>query len=689
MAGANSQINFVGLDFDSIKNNLKTYLRSQDTFKDYNFDGSGLSTLLDVLAYNTQYNAFYLNMVANEMFLDTALQRSSVVSQAKVLNYVPTSATAPTAFADIVVNGVTTNSLTLPAYTNFLSESVDGVNYNFVSTESTTVDVTDQQAIFGNIELKQGIPVTTNSVVDSTTNPNYTFEIPDADVDTSTISVSVQKSSTNSYSEIYNLSDSYSSIDGSSKVYFLEEKLNGNYQISFGDGILGNRLIDGNIVSVSYVITQGLSATGANNFVLLDSVTGFTNVSINPVMPASKGKEKESIESIKFQAPKSFAAQKRAVTKEDYITLLQQNKIGLSFDAVNVWGGEENNPPVYGTVFICLKPKGAYTITDTQKQQLLLNAIDPVSIMTVKPKIIDPDYTYIQITADVLYDSKKTGLSASQIQQLIKNNISNYAANTLNTFNSTISGTDIGIIVKNSDTSILTSDISFKLQKKFYPSLTEKNTYNLYYNTNLQKGTFLSGISSSPTFQVIDETTLKTITGLYIEEIPSTTGGVETISVINPGYSYQYTPTITLLGDGTGANATATLVNGAISKINVIESGQNYTSVTVKITPSPYDTTGTGAVAVANLQGKYGTLRSYYFNSNNIKTIMNSKIGTVDYENGIVTLNSFLPYAIDNDLGQLTITSIPKSRIIESTYNTIITVDPYDPNAIIVNVTNK
>lgn len=689
MAGANSQINFVGLDFDSIKNNLKTYLRSQDTFKDYNFDGSGLSTLLDVLAYNTQYNAFYLNMVANEMFLDTALQRSSVVSQAKVLNYVPTSATAPTAFADIVVNGVTTNSLTLPAYTNFLSESVDGVNYNFVSTESTTVDVTDQQAIFGNIELKQGIPVTTNSVVDSTTNPNYTFEIPDADVDTSTISVSVQKSSTNSYSEIYNLSDSYSSIDGSSKVYFLEEKLNGNYQISFGDGILGNRLIDGNIVSVSYVITQGLSATGANNFVLLDSVTGFTNVSINPVMPASKGKEKESIESIKFQAPKSFAAQKRAVTKEDYITLLQQNKIGLSFDAVNVWGGEENNPPVYGTVFICLKPKGAYTITDTQKQQLLLNAIDPVSIMTVKPKIIDPDYTYIQITADVLYDSKKTGLSASQIQQLIKNNISNYAANTLNTFNSTISGTDIGLIVKNSNISILTSDISFKLQKKFYPSLTEKNTYNLYYNTNLQKGTFLSGISSSPTFQVIDETTLKTITGLYIEEIPSTTGGVETISVINPGYSYQYTPTITLLGDGTGANATATLVNGAISKINVIESGQNYTSVTVKITPSPYDTTGTGAVAVANLQGKYGTLRSYYFNSNNIKTIMNSKIGTVDYENGIVTLNSFLPYAIDNDLGQLTITSIPKSRIIESTYNTIITVDPYDPNAIIVNVTNK
>lgn len=689
MAGANSQINFVGLDFNTIKDNLKTYLKSQDTFKDYNFDGSGLSTLLDVLAYNTQYNAFYLNMVANEMFLDTALQRSSVVSQAKVLNYVPKSATAPTAFVDVVVSNVTDSSLTLPSYTNFLSESIDGVNYNFVTVESNTVDVVDQTATFDNIELKQGIPVTYSYTVDSSSNPNYTFELPDTDIDTSTISVSVQKSSSNNYSEIYILSDSFLTVDDNSLVYFLEETINGTYQLTFGDGILGKKLTDGNIVVASYITTQGPLAEGANNFVLLDSISGFTNTSVEPIMSATKGKEKESIESIKFQAPKSYAAQKRAVTKEDYITQLQQNTIGISFDAVNVWGGEENDPPVYGTVFICLKPKGGYSITDTQKQHLLKNAINPVSIMTVQPKIIDPDYTYIQITADVIYDSKKTNLSSSQLKQLIKTNISNYAANTLNTFNSTFSVTDIGINIKNTNVSVITSDINIKLQKKFYPNLVEKNTYNLYYNTTLQKGTLLSGISSSPTIQVIDETTLRNVNGVYIEEIPSSTGGVDTISIINPGYSYQYTPTVTIVGDGTGATATASLINGAISKIDVVSPGENYSSAVVVITPSVYDKTGTAAVAVANLQGKYGTLRSYYFNSSNIKTILNSQLGTIDYERGTLVLTGFLPSNVDNALGELTISATPKSRIIESTKNTIITIDPYDPNAIVVNVISK
>lgn len=686
---ANTSISLVGLDFDSIKSNFTTYLKSQDTFKDYNFEGSGLSTLLDVLAYNTQYNAFYLNMVANEMFLDTALQRSSVVSQAKVLNYIPKSATAPTAFIDITVSGVTDSSLTLPSYTNFLSEAVNGVNYNFVTTETTTVNVSNGTANFSNIELKQGIPVVYNYTVDSSTNPSYIFELPDDMVDTSTIQVLVQESSSNTFSEVYNLSDSYLTIDGSSLVYFLEETLTGTYQISFGDGILGKKLSDGNVVSINYIITQGTSAFGANNFVLMDSVSGFVNTAVYGNSPASQGEEKESIDSIKYQAPKSYAAQKRAVTKEDYITHIQQNNLGLSFDAVNVWGGEENNPPVYGTIFICLKPKGAYTITDTQKLELITNTINPISVMTVTPKIIDPDYTYIQLSADVVYDQKKTNLSSSQIQQLIKTNINNYSSNTLNTFNSTFSVTDIATLIKNLNPAIVTSDISLNLQKKFYPSLTDSNTYNFYFNTPLQKGSFLSGIASLPTFELIDSNTLKTINGVYIEEVPGASSGIESISIINPGYSYQYTPTITILGDGSGANATVSLINGAVSNITLMASGQNYTSAIVQITPSPYDTTGTGAVAIAILQGKYGTLRTYYYNSNNIKTILNENAGTIDYQNGIVTLNNFAPVNVDNPLGQLTIIATPKSRIIESTYNTIITIDPFDSNAIAVNVTSK
>lgn len=326
MAGANSQINLVGLDFDTIKTNLKTFLKSQDTFKDYNFEGSGMSILLDVLAYNTQYNSFYLNMVANETFLDTALQRSSVVSQAKLLNYTPKSTIAPTAYVDVVVTGVSQSSLTLPAYTNFLSESVDGTNFNFVTTETSVENTSANTVTFSDVELKQGIPVTYRFTVDSTTNPTYTFELPDSTIDTSSLLITVQQSSSNSFSEVYTNSESYLMLDGDSRVFFLQESLNGNYEVIFGDGILGKKLIDGNIVIASYISTQGTSAAGANNFVLMDSISGFTNTIVYSKTKASPGSEKESIDSIKFQAPKTFASQGRAVTKDDYITAIQDRK---------------------------------------------------------------------------------------------------------------------------------------------------------------------------------------------------------------------------------------------------------------------------------------------------------------------------------------------------------------------------
>ena len=213
MAGANSNIQITELDFNSIKTNLKTYLQSQDVLKDYNYEGSALSTLLDILAYNTQYNAYYLNMVANEMFLDTSLQRSSVVSYAKALNYTPKSAISPTAFINLTVNQVSDSSLTLPKFTNFMSEAIDGVNYNFVTVESKTVNVSSNTAVFSDVELKQGIPTTSKFTVDSATNPKYMFEIPESNVDTTTLGVVVQQSSSNSYSRIYNKATDFLSLD--------------------------------------------------------------------------------------------------------------------------------------------------------------------------------------------------------------------------------------------------------------------------------------------------------------------------------------------------------------------------------------------------------------------------------------------------------------------------------------------
>jgi hypothetical protein len=690
---ANSSTQVVSLDFDSLKNNFITYLQSQDTFKDYNFEGSALNQLVDILTYNTQYNAYYLNMVANEMFLDSATQRSSVVSQAKVLNYTPQSAIAPTATVNVTFTNVNTSSLTLPAYQTFSSSAINGVNYTFVNPDSYTVNVTSNTAIFPNVEIKQGVYATYRFTVNSTTNPNYIFQIPDNAIDTTSIQVLVQTSSSNSSYTIFNraMPADYLTLNSTSQVYFLQEALDGNYEIYFGDGVLGQQLTDGNIVVVNYVSTEGTAAAGANSFVLLNTVSGYSPSAVLSVTPATNGSDKESIDSIKYQAPKTFAAQGRAVSKSDYITAIQQNNQGFSFDAVNVWGGEENNPPVYGQVFVSLKPTGAYNLTNAQKQAIITNIIQPISVLTVTPTIVDPDYTYIKINVNALYDSTKTTLTAAQLQTGITSAIQSFASSTLNTFNSTFNAYDLLSAVQTYDPSIITSEYSIQLQKKFFPNLTTPTTYTLSYNTPLQRGVFSSGISSSPAMQFIDKSnTANIIDGVYLEEVPQETHGIDTISVINPGFNYTSTPTVTIYGDGTDATAVAVLAGGRIQSIIVTNSGNNYTSATATITPAEGDTTGQNAAAVVNLQGRYGRIRSYYYSTNNnVKTILNTNAGTIDYDSGVVTLISFAPLNVDNVLGQLAVSVTPKTSIISSTYNGIITVDPYDINAITVSVNTK
>ena len=691
MAGANSNIQITDLDFNNIKNSLKTYLQSQDTLKDYNYEGSALSTLLDILAYNTQYNSFYLNQVANEMFLDTAIQRGSVVSQAKVLGYVPKSAIAPSAEVNLSFTGVTDASLTLPKFTTFMSEAIDGVNYNFVNTDSQTVNVSGGTATFENVTLKQGIPTTVSYTVNSITNPSYMFEIPETNVDTTTISVVVQQSSTNASSQVYNLASNYLTLNETDAVYFLQESITGTYEIYFGDGILGKLLTDGNIVSISYIVTQGSTSAGANNFVLMDSVSGYSTYTLTPIVSASQGGTKESISSIKFQAPKAYAAQGRAVSKNDYITAIQQNSLGYSFDAVNVWGGEENNPPVYGQVFISLKPAGAYNLTATQKQRIINEVIKPISVLTVTPTIVDPDYTYIKLTVNVVYDTTKTTQTSAQIEAGVKAAIQTFGTSTLNTFNSTFNSYDLLNTIQNYNNSIITSEYKLQLEKRFAPNLINSTTYNLNFNTSLEANKYNSGTSSSPSMQFRNpENLANLIDGVLIEEVPTTTNSVESISVINPGFGYTSTPTVTINGDGTGATARAILSgSGSISKIIVDNGGNGYTAAIVTITAADGDSTGQLASAVANLSGRYGTLRTYYNNTNQVKTILNSNIGSIDYQEGSVTLKDFNPYNVNSDLGILSINVTPISSIISSSYNKIITIDPYDPSAVVVNVIAK
>jgi hypothetical protein len=687
---ANSNIQLTSLDFDALKTNFLTYLQGQSAFKDYNFQGSALNTLVDLLTYNTQYNAYYLNMVANEMFLDSAVQRSSVVSQAKVLNYVPKSAIAPTATVNITFNNVTDASLTLPAYLNFSSSAINGVNYTFINPSANTVSVVNNIATFTNIPIKQGVPATYSFTVDSTTNPTYTFEIPDNAIDTTTIQVLVQASASNSSYAIFNLAtpSSYITLNPTSQVYFLQEGVNGNYQIYFGDGTLGQKLIDGNIVIVRYVSTEGTAAAGANSFVLLNTVSGYAASSVISVTPATAGADKESIDSIKFQAPKSYAAQGRAVTKDDYITLIQQNQY-VALDAVNVWGGEDNTPPEYGTVYVAVKPKGGYSLTEAQKVSLVSDVIKPISVITVTPKIIDVDYVYLLLTANVLYDPKKTTKTSAEISNLVTTGIQTFANANLNTFNSTFVVGNLIQYIQSLDPSIIAADFDLFLQKRLIPTLGSTQTYTVNFGNALEKGTGQHTLTITPSFSQYDSAG-NFYENVFFEESLDSTTNIDYVTVSSGGTGYV-APTVTISGDGTGATAVANVVNGVITGISVTSGGSGYTQAIAVIT----DAVGSGAIATPVLRGNYSNLRTYYF-VNGVKNILTGagvnhadNAGSVDYTNGIVVLSNFTPVALSGTDGILRVNAYSASRTVSSNYSRIITLDTNDAAAITVNVTAK
>jgi hypothetical protein len=518
-------------------------------------------------------------------------------------------------------------------------------------------------------------------------NPKQIFVLPDDGIDTSTLLVQVQQSSINTELSTYVLEKDVSKITNESKVYFLQEGLDGQYEIYFGDGFLGKKLIDGNLILVSYVVTSGSSAAGANNFVLLDNIDG--NSSVFSISPAGAGGEKESIESVKFQATKTYSAQGRAVSYEDYITAIQQNNLGYSIGSVSVWGGEDNNPPAYGQVFISVKPTDGLALSDSQKKRLIDDVIRPISVVTVKPTIVDPDYVFIKVTADVVYDQKLTTLTAGQIQESVKRAIETFSTETLNTFNSTFSYSDLTNAIQNANPSIVANNCKINLEKKFFPVLDVPRQYILNYGVPLQRSVYESGIVSYPTVRYFTSgLDIRLINDVYVEEVPFATSGIDTISILNPGFNYTRVPDVVITGDGSGAKARAIVKNGYISQILVENPGNNYTQAIVSIVNADDDFSGTNGSAFANLQGRFGTLRSYYFD-NNIKTILNSNLGTIDYVDGVISLPNFAPNDVNDPLGQLSLIANPKSNIVASSRNRIISIDLFDPNSIIVNVIAK
>lgn len=670
------RLNITDLDFSTIKNNLKTFLKQQSEFTDYDFEGSSLSVLLDILAYNTHYNAYYLNMVANESFLDTAVLRDSVISHAKTLGYTPHSVTAPKAIVNITVetNNSTPGTASLNRGYSVAGGLVDAVSYRFNVLETQIVTKSGTQYIFENVELFEGRLTTTTFNYNSTSNPKSIFTIPDTNIDTSSIRVVVTPTSGNTFTEVYTKATDIVDITGSSPVFFLQETRNGKFQIYFGNDAVGKKLSDGSIVEVSYLVTNGSVANGTESFIAEEALGGSTSITVDVISSASGGGTRESVDSIKVSAQSQFATQNRLVTFKDYEAYIK--KAYPSIDSLSVWGGEDENPPLYGRVLVSLKPKEGFFISEVEKQRIIDEIIAPKSIVAVTTEIREPQYLYLLIKNFVKYDPKKTSLNPDGMRNAIRNSIVAYRNQYLNKFDSTFVLSKLQDSVDAVDSnSILGSECTLRLKKKFTPEIAVTKTYEIAFDTELHRGTVTNRLGSTE-FDVYDTQSVRRT--VRLEEVPDSFTGIDEILVTNGGSGYSTTPLVTITGDGTGATAEAVVVNEKVQSIVITNRGLNYSRAIITITGG----SGFGAAAIAVLNTRFGDLRSIYFDNNAERRIVNSKAGTINYDTGLITLNDLQILSAASADGDISIDIESENGIISSQKNTIITIDLGDPSSI-------
>ena len=449
MANNNKRIQVGELDFDAIKTNLKNFLKGQEEFSDYDFEGSGLSTLLDVLAYNTHYNAIYNNLAVNEMFLDSASKRASVVSLSKMLGYLPRSAKCSTAVVNATVTSPTLSpaTVTIPRLQPFTT-SIDNVTYTFYNLAALTTSINGGSYVFRNLTLCEGTPLQYKYTVA----PGVRYIVPNANIDLSTLTVSVQETSTSDVFEIFTQSEYLTDVNGTSHVYFIKEIDDGLYEISFGNNNLGKALSNGNVVTLDYMVSSLEAPNGANTFTYGGSTIAGSNLTVVTLSNASGGSASESIDEIKFNAPKYYAAQNRAVTPDDYAALITKNF--PEADTISVWGGEDNNPPVYGKTFICVKPKEATKLTNLQKEFIKNNILQSRNIVSITPEIVDPEFFNIKVTAFVYYNPRATTKTPDQIETLVKDSILRYNDEELTRFDSVLRYSKLVRIIDETDLAI-------------------------------------------------------------------------------------------------------------------------------------------------------------------------------------------------------------------------------------------
>ena len=569
-------------DFDNVKQNLKTFLKGQKEFTDYDFEGSGMNILLDTLAYNTHYLGFNANMLANEMFLDSASLRSSIVSHAKMLGYEVSSPRAP--IATINVSLTTTNATaTMSAGTAF-NTTVDGVNYQFVTVSDVTSRNTGSSIPFDSLEIYEGTFTRTKYVVDSQ-EADQRFMLTDVRADTTTLTVKVQNSTSDTTTTTYTKATDITQLTKNSTVYFIQETESGRFQIYFGDGATSKALSDGNIVELSYVITNKTAANGASSFVRTEAIDTVTNISVTTVANASGGAEGESSSSIKLNAPLDYASQGRAVTAEDYKVYVR--KLFPNTQAVSVWGGEDgsfdsstgvSSTPEYGKVFISVKSTTSLNLTTSQKENLVKD-LNPYKVASITPVIVDPETTFIILGITFNYNSSATTQSKTDLETSVSNTIASFTDNNLEDFNLPFRHSLVTGLIDDVDSAITNNTTTVTMAKFFTPSLTTSTNYtvsfnNAFYNPHSGHNSSGGGVIASTGFQIDGDTS----TEYFFDEDGS--GNLRTYSVVS--------------GTRTYLNSTAGSIdytNGIVTinalKITAVSNVDGETSTNIRITAIP------------------------------------------------------------------------------------------------------
>ena len=479
---APSNLRLTGLDFDELRSNFKNYLETQEEFTDYDSTGSAFSVLLDVLSYNTHINSFYLNMIANEMFIDTAIKRNSLMSLSKMLGYLPKS--RKSSYANVTISVTPTDNpsnITIAKNTRFKSE-INGITFTFVTDRSYSAVANGNSTVtLSNIKLVQGEPLTFRYTA-NTSDHSIKYKIPNRGIDTDSITVNLQESEENTTQSSYTLATDLLNVNSSANVFFIEPDADDTYQIRFGDGILGRKEKTGNIVIIGYNLTNGVLGNGARIFSPVSTVAGYPGATVTTISASVGGSDEESNDNIRFNAPRHYEVQNRAVTANDYKRIITREY--PQAESVVVYGGENADPPEFGKVYIGIKPKSGLAIT-TSVKDFISEVLTKYNVGSITPDFVDIDYIFPILTLTVNYDSRFTSKTTSVLQRDVLNSITSYSTNELQEFSKDLRISKLTRTIDDTNTSIVGNELSIKLKKSFNPTLSEKLNYTIRFSNRI------------------------------------------------------------------------------------------------------------------------------------------------------------------------------------------------------------